>query len=257
MQLDINRILRETFVARAEYHPTVGSTNDRAKECAAERSLELPLLVAADSQTAGRGRGANRWWTGRGSLAFSLLVDAHTVGADHGPSPLVALATAIAVVDAIAPLLPEHHVGIRWPNDVLASDRKLAGILIEAMPDRRHVIGIGLNANNSLADAPVELQATVATLRDLTRQTCDQTQILVDLLKRLEHWFTRLGREPAAIAARASELCLQKGRTLTFQWVNRTVTGRCLGIADDGAIRIETPAGIECLYSGTMTTVEA
>ena len=107
MPLDIDRILRETFVARAEYHPSIGSTNDRAAECAAQGAGEMPLLVVADRQTAGRGRGANRWWTGPGALAFSLLVDGRTVGADGGRSPLVALAAAVAVVDAVAPLLPE------------------------------------------------------------------------------------------------------------------------------------------------------
>ena len=67
MPLDIDRILRETFVARAEYHPSLGSTNDRAAERAAQDGGELPLLVAAERQTAGRGRAANRWWTGPGA----------------------------------------------------------------------------------------------------------------------------------------------------------------------------------------------
>ena len=104
MPLDIDRILRETFVARAEYFPTIGSTNDRALECAAQDDGQLPLLVVADQQTAGRGRGVNRWWTGPGALAFTLLLDGPTVGADRSRSPLVALAAAVAIADAVAPL---------------------------------------------------------------------------------------------------------------------------------------------------------
>ena len=169
MQFDIDRILRETFVARAEYHPSIGSTNDRAAECAAQSAGELPLLVLADQQTAGRGRGANRWWTGPGALAFSLLLDGRTVAVGGNRSPLVALAAAVAVVDAVAPLLPEHPLGIHWPNDVMVGRRKLAGILIEVLPDGRHVVGIGLNTNNTLADAPAELQSRAVTLRDLGR----------------------------------------------------------------------------------------
>jgi BirA family transcriptional regulator, biotin operon repressor / biotin---[acetyl-CoA-carboxylase] ligase len=257
MQLDIDRILRESFVARAEYHASIGSTNDLAKQLAVERSVELPLLVAADHQSSGRGRDAKRWWTGRGSLAFSLVVDGRDVGADRGPAPLVALATAVAVVDVVAPLLPSRRVGIHWPNDVMASDRKLTGILIEALPNRRHVIGIGLNTNNSVADAPVELQAIIATLRDLTEKVQDQTQILIDLLRRLEHWFCRLAGEPTAVAARANELCLQWGQTLTLRRANGEITGRCLGIASDGAIRLETPTGITAIYSGTTNAAEA
>jgi BirA family biotin operon repressor/biotin-[acetyl-CoA-carboxylase] ligase len=252
MQLDVHRILRETFVARVEHLANVGSTNDRAAECAAQRDGELPLLVVADRQTAGRGRGSNRWWTGADALAFSLLVDAGTVGAERGPAPLVALASAIAVVDAIAPLLPDHAVGIHWPNDVLAAGRKVAGILIEALPDRRHVIGIGLNTNNTMADAPTELRDTAATLRDLAWHVFDQTSVLIDLLDRLEAEFSRLRDDPASVAERADAMCLQRGHALTLQWGHRTVTGPCHGIAADGAIRIETSAGIESFCSGVV-----
>lgn len=251
-RLDIERIIRETFVARAEHHPTIGSTNDRAVECAAESGVALPLVVLADRQTAGRGRGANRWWTGPGSLALSLLVDAQTVGADRGPSPLVALAAAVAVVDTVAPLLPTHQVGIHWPNDVRAAGRKLAGILIEALPDRRHIVGIGLNTNSTLADAPAELHATAATMRDLSGQTYNQTDILIDLLKRLEQGFAQLRSEPKAIAARADMLCLQRDQMLTLGWANRIITGVCRGIAADGAIRLETSTGPACFYSGIL-----
>ena len=164
----------------------------------------------------------------------------------------MALAVATAIVDAVAPLLPEQPLGIHWPNDVFAAGRKLAGILIEVLPNRRHVLGIGLNTNNSMADAPAELQATAATLRDLARQSCDQTEILITLLKHLEQEFQRLCRQPQSVAARADASCLQRGRMLTLQWAGRTVTGRCRGIAADGAILLETPAGTEAFSSGIL-----
>lgn len=254
MQLDVERILRDSFVGHAEHLPSVGSTNDRAAEWARQSDATLPLLVAADRQTAGRGRGAKRWWTGDGALVFSLLVDAETLGAERGPAPLAALATAVAVVDTVKWLLPEREAGIRWPNDVLAADRKVAGILIEAMPDRRHVIGIGLNTNNTVADAPAELRDTVATLRDLGQREFDQTDVLIDLLNRLDAEFSRLRRDPAGVAERADAVCLQRGREVTFQWGQRVATGRCRGIAADGAIQIETAAGVEAFCSGVVLT---
>ena len=73
--MDINRILRETFVVEVEQHAELASTNDRAAQRAKQGAKKLPLLVISDRQTAGRGRGGNRWWTGAGSLAFSLLFD--------------------------------------------------------------------------------------------------------------------------------------------------------------------------------------
>ena len=250
--LDIDRILRETFVVQVEHHPTIGSTNDWAADRAAQGNPALPLAVVADQQTAGRGRGANRWWSGPGALLFSLLVDAPTVGAEASRSPLVALATAVAVVETVAPLLPGHTVGLHWPNDVLAAGGKLAGILVEVLPDRRHVIGIGLNTNNTLADAPAELQATASTLRDLSGQEHDQTGVLVDLLKRLDREFRQLRSDPTQVAVHADALCVQRGSSLTLQWADRTVTGRCRGIAPDGALLLETPAGVEPFHSGIL-----
>ena len=214
--LNLDRIQAETFVARVEHHVSLGSTNDRAKELAASDTGALPLLIVADQQTAGRGRGGNRWWTGRGGLAFTLLVEGQSLGDERLSQPLVALATAVAIVEAVTPLLqpddakrdarPPHragfrraratgrlekssyaegHVGLHWPNDVYVGDRKLAGILVEVLPDRKHVIGIGLNANNSLADAPPELQQTATTLLDRTGRPHDPTEILTGLLKQL------------------------------------------------------------------------
>lgn len=250
--LDVDRIVRETFVVQVEHHLTIGSTNDRAIERAAHGVTAIPLLVVADEQTAGRGRGSKRWWTGPGALAMSLLIEAETVGAELSRSPLVALATAVAVVDAVAPLLPGHEVGIHWPNDVLAAGRKVGGILVEVLPNRRHVIGIGLNTNTTLADAPAELQTTAATLRDLTSSEHDPTAILIDLLNRLDREFQRLRLNPAELAARANAICFQRGRTVTLQWGDRTVVGRCQGIGPDGALMLETSAGVERFHSGIL-----
>lgn len=260
MTIDVVRLMQRTFVARVEQHPTVDSTNTRAAQCAAQGAIDLPLLVVADQQTAGRGRGNNRWWTGPGSLAFSLLLDAKSVAADDGRSPLVSLATAVALVDAVAPLLPNCEVGIRWPNDVhvrtAAGDatggRKLAGILVEVLPDRRHVVGIGVNVNNRAADAPAPLRSTVATLRDLSGREQDRPQLLIDVLRCLDREFSRSRSDPKEVAARADSLCLQRGRTLTLDAGSRQIVGICRGIAPDGAILLETPSGIERFVSGVV-----
>ncbi len=251
--IDTERVLHETFVVRIEHHATLRSTNDRAIQAAAEGDHELPLLILADEQTAGRGRGANRWWTGGGGLAMSLLLGPRQLSAPlRSRAPLAALAAAVAVAESVAPLLPDHQVGLAWPNDVLVGPRKLSGILIEALADGRHVVGIGINTNNSLADAPPELRKQAATLRDLTGRPQDQTQLLISLLGHLQRNFAGLACDGPRIAARANALCLQQGRTLRVQQGRRLLTGVCRGIAPDGALRLKTAAGEELLYSGVL-----
>ena len=212
--IDLAAVLRQTFVARAEYHECITLTNDRAAKLAMDGAAELPLLVVAERQTAGRGRDGNRWWTGPGAMAFSLAVDAHSVAADDARSPLVALSVGLAVAQTVAGRLPDQSIGIHWPNDVLAGDRKLAGILVEVLPNRRHVIGVGLNTNNTIADAPPELQSVACTLRDLSGKEHDPTALLVELLQRMEREFQRLRQEPDRVAAEADAI-REKG---TFYW---------------------------------------
>lgn len=251
-KLDIDLLVRETFVCRVEHYATVGSTNDRARECLADGAGPLPLLIVADEQTAGRGRGANRWWTGKGSLACSLIVGVDRFGLDRADAPLVALAAAVAVAETVAPLLGSHTVGLHWPNDVIAAGRKLAGILVEVLSNRWLVVGIGLNTNNSLRDAPQDLQATATTLIELTGISHDRTQVLLTLLQHLEEAFRRLVSGPDEIVASANTLCLQHGQELTVQLGRRRISGRCRGIASDGALLLDTPQGPEKLYSGVL-----
>ncbi|MEE8451842.1 MAG: biotin--[acetyl-CoA-carboxylase] ligase [Thermoguttaceae bacterium] len=255
---DVDCVLQQTFVARVEHYPSIGSTNDRAIECADGPGEELPLLVVADCQTAGRGRGSHRWWTGRGSLAMSLLFEAEVFGPTRPSAPpMAALAVAVALVETLTGRLPCHKPGIHWPNDIMVGDRKLAGILVEVLPNRRHVVGVGLNTNNSSADAPAELKQTVATLKELTGKEHDHTELLVELLGHMDRVFSQLASAPHRIGARADALCLQRGQTLSVtlgsgSTQGRSTRGRCAGIAPDGALLLDTPDGRKSFYTGEL-----
>ena len=249
---DLDRVVSETFLARAEYHALLGSTNDRARECAGRAAGELPLLIVADRQTAGRGRGANRWWTGPGSLAMSLVLEATAPGTPTAGSTLLGLAAAVALVETVAPLVAPHVVGLHWPNDVFAAGRKLAGVLVRVPANRRRIVGIGLNTNSRLADAPAELHATATTLLELTGTQHDHTEILVALLGHLETALGQLASSPEQLGTRAGRLCLQSEQVLTIRLGQSVVTGRCAGIAPDGALLLETPDGARKFYSGTL-----
>jgi BirA family biotin operon repressor/biotin-[acetyl-CoA-carboxylase] ligase len=252
LPLDVGRLLRETFVARVEHLATTESTNDVAKARAAQGDADLPRLIVADAQTAGRGRGSHRWWTGRDSLAFSLLLDAACLGADRQRAMLVGLGAAVAVVETVAPLVPERRVGLHWPNDVFVDGRKLAGILVEVPAGARLVVGIGLNTNDTLGDAPPEVRDKAATLRDLTGRRFDRTSILLDLLPRLEAVWAHLASSPETIGNQAHARCLQRGTILTVELGRESVRGRCGGIAADGALLLDTPGGRRRLVSGVV-----
>lgn len=247
---DLDRVVSESFVAAAEYHDVLGSTNDYARQRAGRAEAELPLLIVAGRQTAGRGRGGHRWWTGPQSLAMSLLLEA--AGQPTAGTTLLGLAAALAVAETVAPLLAGHWLGLHWPNDVFAAGRKLAGVLVEVPAGGRRIVGIGLNTNSRLADAPAELRPRATTLRALTGTQHDHTEILVALLGHLEAALRQLASSPEQLGVRADRLCLQRGKTLTIRQGQTDVTGRCAGIAPDGALLLQTPDGTRRLYSGAV-----
>jgi BirA family transcriptional regulator, biotin operon repressor / biotin---[acetyl-CoA-carboxylase] ligase len=255
---NFRKIVEKTFVAELEHHAEIGSTNDRAMECAALDRAKLPLLILADRQTAGRGRGAHRWWTGPGSLAFSLLIGPgqlrsnRVVSDDFQGRALLSLAAGLAVVEAISPIVPGHEVRIHWPNDCMLDGRKLAGVLIEAPAEDKSVIGIGINVNNLSADAPAELRPRVATLRDITGNEHDSLGVLIVVLQQLSRQLGKLACSPKEVAARTNELCLQRGQTLRIVQGKRHIEGRCLGIAADGGLLLEVEGKPQAIYSGVV-----
>ncbi len=253
---NLRKILENSFVADVEHYESISSTNDRAIAAASEASVRLPLLIVADAQTAGRGRGSNRWWTGAGSLAFSLLIGPETGRTvETRLSVLVSLAVGVALVDALAPLVPGHEIGICWPNDVMLDGRKLAGILIEVLPDGKQVIGVGVNTNNTAADAPADVRGRVATLRDATGRMHDATELLISILNRLEEQLGELARLPERVAARTNELCLQQGTILQVRQGEQVIRGTCRGIALDGALVLEYNGRRQAIYSGTIVAI--
>jgi BirA family biotin operon repressor/biotin-[acetyl-CoA-carboxylase] ligase len=250
-RIDVERLRTAGTLAAVEYHESLDSTQDRAAALAAE-GARGPLLIVADRQTAGRGRGANRWWTGPGSLAFSLLFDPRDFGLVGHAVPARSLAAGVAVVAAVRGALYPHVVGLHWPNDVFVGERKLAGILIDVLADNRHILGIGLNVNNRFDDAPADVRARATSMIDLTDRPHDRTGVLVEVIAQLARLLAQTEADTTALGRDFQELCLQTGQWLEVLVGNQIVAGRCLGIAADGALQIETAEGVRQLYSGVI-----
>ncbi len=252
--LDIATIRRQAPIAESEYHASIGSTNDRALELAKDDATPLPYLIASAEQTAGRGRGGNSWWTGRGSLAFSLLVGNDWFGNLPPVSrPMMSLAVGLAVVEAVRPLAAGLDMGIHWPNDVMLGGRKLAGILIESPRADRMVIGVGLNVNNSLAEAPTdvrkELQERATTLLDATGRVHDPTRLLIELLSAMKREIDLLAESAEKTAERVHGMCVQRGTMVEVRQGDGVARGLCVGVAATGALLMETPGGIRQVWS--------
>jgi len=255
---DLLRLTQETFVKQYEYHQTLNSTNDRALQLAAESNAKLPLLVLADGQTAGRGRGANLWRTSTGALTFSLLFDCQASQLPTDRWPLLSLTTGLAICESLEHFLPTADVRLKWPNDVYVDSRKISGILIEARPtpQPKLVLGIGINVNNSLATAPPQIAYSATSLTDMTGKHFSLNEVLLRVLKQLEHHFHQLRDSQINLPELWQKRCLLTGREVKIDTVTNSIQGHCEGIDPNGALIVNTENGPQHCLSGTVTLLD-
>jgi BirA family biotin operon repressor/biotin-[acetyl-CoA-carboxylase] ligase len=201
---------------------TIESTNDL---CAAEaqRGARGPLVVLADQQTAGRGRQGSRWKSPpHCNLLMSIMLNVQGLGDD-----LLALAASLAVADAIersAPAMPVE-CRLKWPNDILLADRKVAGILIEKPVTKGSdlaVIGIGVNVNQ--VEFPPELTEHAVSMAMICGGPLSRFSLARELLTALHH---RLSPTPDKneIAAAWKARCDMLGRRVSLETGGVVISG--------------------------------
>ncbi|MEQ8788066.1 MAG: biotin--[acetyl-CoA-carboxylase] ligase [Pirellulaceae bacterium] len=251
---DVERLLRETFVSHVELHEETHSTNDLALERAGDLDLPCPLLIVAQRQTAGRGRGENTWWAAGGALTFSLVLETEAMALPQAAWPQASLVTGLGVYQAVRELLPHEPVGLKWPNDVYLRQRKVCGVLVESsrVPRPRLVVGIGINVNNRFDDAPPEVRRRAVSLSEAAARGFALSQVLLTTLQALERCYGEVSAKSAALPKRWSDACMLRGRQVTLNIGSRLVQGFCSGIDAEGALVIRTPQGDERYFGGTV-----
>jgi BirA family biotin operon repressor/biotin-[acetyl-CoA-carboxylase] ligase len=218
------------------------------------------MLLLADRQMKGRGRGSNAWWSDEGSLLFTLVFDPRLRGIAPDREPLVALAGARALVRGLRPWL-RTPAGIRWPNDVEIARRKVAGLLgerVEGADGPRLLLGIGVNVETRLDGAPAEVRAMATSLAEeagprLAARAPRQRRLYVldVFLREFDEALDALADDPWF----AESLNLYddlRNEPVRVRLGNRVVAGIGRGIGLDGALRLETADGLVSIYGGQV-----
>ena len=240
-----------TLVDREE----LGSTSDLARDLVIEGKADLPLVVRARKQTAGRGRGVHRWWSDGGSLTFTIAIDpaAHGLRRDH--EPRVALAAAVGIIEALEPYIPSRRLLIRWPNDVEVGGKKLAGILperVETPGGPRLLIGVGLNVATRFDEAPSEVVAMATSLAALGANEPSVEDVFGSVLAGFPDVAARLAAEDASLAKAWAARDALSGEVVRLSLGAETIEGRGAGIDRHGALLLATPRGTNAHHGGTV-----
>ena len=255
---DISRVLKETPVEKIEFRAELPSTNDLALELADTDGIPLPTLVLTNSQTKGRGRQTNLWWSDSGSLTFSLVVQTHQANLTSDLWPQASLTAGLAVCEALESFLPDARISIKWPNDIFIGSQKVSGILVET--PRLHqdalVIGIGINVNNSLKDGPDDISGTATSVIDLVQKPTPLPEVLIKTLNLLVERLSWVGSRDQELRESWRKRCLLTGRKVRVEAVTKSVEGDCQGIDDEGALLLQSDSGVERVLAGTVTILD-
>ncbi len=249
----VRAVVRPGGLWRAvEVLASTGSTNADLLARAAGGAAE-GVVLAAEEQTAGRGRMGRSWVSPpRAALTFSVLVRPDTVApARRGWLPLLAGVSAASAVRAAAGV----EARLKWPNDVLAGPAKLGGILAEAA-GHAVVIGIGLNVSTGAGElpppGPTPGGALAATsLLALGSAKLDREPLLTAILAAFEHWYQawrQVGGDPDRCGLRAeyTSLCATIGREVRVELPGgQLLSGLAVGVDSDGRLLVRVSSGAE------------
>jgi len=244
----LKKALTKINLGALRYFDSIGSTNDEALAWAADDAKDLSIVIA-DEQTQGRGRLNRKWFTPKGSgLAFSLIL--RTTLRPH-LSRTVGLA-ALSIADALL----KHGLSaqIKWPNDILLNERKLAGILVESVWSGEDmdtaVIGMGINVMKEAVPPFHLLQFPAISLGEVLGKPPDRERFLHDILAAFITRLPQIGSDELIkeweekLAFRGQRVqIINELEQKTKQSTMNTVTGKLLGLEPDGSLRLRSEHG--------------
>jgi len=236
----------------AEFYVSIDSTNRRAAEWA-DAGAPHGALIVADHQTAGRGRHGRLWCDQPGlNLLFSIVLRPTLSPDQYG---LITLAGGNAVVDAISTFCDGIHPMLKWPNDILVDGLKTCGMLLESRLGRSEpfvILGVGLNVNQ--VDFPKEVSETATSLRLATGQLLPRAPLLAHLLTRIEWWYECLEDRADLVRKQFADRMIGLGDDVQTHTVGgQTVRGTIAGLAENGALLLDTPTGVVTLHAGEVS----
>jgi BirA family biotin operon repressor/biotin-[acetyl-CoA-carboxylase] ligase len=235
------------------HFPSLSSTNDQLK--ATGDAPEFTCVVA-DEQTAGRGRRMRTWHSSPGDGLYLSVLLLPRIDS-FSKLPLTGLWAAISVAETLIERGVDG-VDIKWPNDVMVNDRKISGVLAEAVSagseSLRIILGVGVNLNHR--SFPTELSSTATSLAIETGERVAVEEFRDQLLAKIGQWYELWRRdESASIVSRWERLSsYARGQQVVVAIDNEKLVGVTEGLTETGALRLVVDKGdVRTILVGEVT----
>jgi BirA family transcriptional regulator, biotin operon repressor / biotin---[acetyl-CoA-carboxylase] ligase len=238
----LEKRLAGKFIGRAlYYYQEIGSTNDEAFHLGVSGALEGTAVIA-DSQTKGKGRLQRAWHSPPGSNIYTSIILRPNFEPDQAPQ--ISLAAGVAVAEIIDEYCP-GHVQLKWPNDVLLNKKKVCGILPQMKTSANGidfvVLGIGINVNIGYNQLPPDIRTIATSLAIETGREIARLELIISLYENIAKWYKQLiQRGFGAIKEKWLNLAPMIGQRVQVMFHNEVISGKALGLDDDGSLVILT-----------------
>ena len=239
--LNTRRIGKKTIV-----FGTVTSTNDAAAEYASNVKND-GLVILAEEQTSGRGRGGNKWYGGKGQSVLCSIVLAN----ENLNAELLSLTAAVAVAEAVS-----ETARVKWPNDIILNGKKVAGILLESKQTeygKVFILGVGINCHQK--DFPAELASTATSIDIETQTSSDRISLIKRLITSIEHRLEEATTNSKAILEKWRQLSTQLGQRLTVVYDGQEFTGSCVGVDPLKGLILQLDSGAMRFFPASQATI--
>lgn len=234
------------------------STNVEAAKRAVEGATE-GLCIVASEQTAGRGRLARQWVSPRDAGLYSSIILRPQF--EQSLWPLLTLMSAIVVHDTLRDVY-SLATDIKWPNDILANDKKLCGILAETVETpfgRAVILGIGINLRKM--SFPPELQGVATSVEEEAGAIGDPLvclERLLDLFARNYELLQRPNGAEEIVREWTTRSSYASGKRIRVANGEQILDGVTRGLERDGALRVETDTGeVKTVRAGDVTNLRS
>lgn len=233
---------------------SVLSTQDEARSLAEQQASEGTLVIS-EEQTAGRGRQGRPFYSPPGRGIWMSLVMRPEQPLQY-MSQLTLLA-AVAVCRALRNTT-QLDIGIKWPNDLLISGRKVCGILIESTAEdgrvRYAIAGMGIDANLTAEDLPEHLQTVMTSLRIESGKPVDRATVVAEVIYELETLYQLYNAEGfAPIAALWESMAISIGKSIQVHNAQGSLQGVAQGLGMNGELLLRQADGqVIPIYSGEI-----